>query len=46
VKSGRDRNERNPDARVRETLELVFNKFAEVRMPARQRPWGAEPMAV
>src|SRR3977135_2339610 len=31
VKSGRDRIEKDPDGRVREAMQLVFAKFAELR---------------
>ena len=42
VKSGRDRIEKNPDARVREALELVFSKFAEMRSARQVHVWLRE----
>jgi hypothetical protein len=42
VKSGRDRIEKNPDARVREALSLVFSKFCELRSVRQVHVWLRE----
>jgi DNA invertase Pin-like site-specific DNA recombinase len=42
VKSGRDRIEKSPDARVREALALVFTKFAELRSARQVHLWLRE----
>lgn len=42
VKSGRDRIEKSPDARVREALALVFTKFAELHSARQVHLWLRE----
>ncbi len=42
VKSGRDRIEKDPDGRVREALQLVFSKFAELRSARQVHLWLRE----
>jgi DNA invertase Pin-like site-specific DNA recombinase len=42
VKSGRDRIEKDPDGRVREALQLVFSKFAELRSARQVHVWLRE----
>lgn len=42
VKSGRDRIEKDPDGRVREALQLVFSKFAELRSARQVHIWLRE----
>src|SRR5271170_1026849 len=39
VKSGRDRIEKDPDGRVREAMQLVFSKFAELRSARQVHVW-------
>ena len=39
VKSGRDRIEKDPDGRVREAMQLVFAKFAELRSARQVHLW-------
>ena len=42
VKVGRDRVEKNPDKRVQEALQLVFNKFAELQSARQVHIWLRE----
>jgi hypothetical protein len=39
VKVGRDRIEKNPDQRVRDSLQLVFSKFAEFQSVRQVHIW-------
>ena len=39
VKSGRDRIDKDPDGRVREAMQLVFAKFAELRSARQVHLW-------
>jgi len=42
VKIGRDRIEKNPDKRVRDALQLVFTKFAELQSARQVHIWLRE----